>query len=204
MIIAKDPFNLVISGVGGQGNVLMSHMIGGALLKKGYFVTMADDIGAAQRAGAVTSSIRISQKKSYGPMIPEGHAHFILSLEPLEMLRMLNKYGNPKVLTLTNFEPIFPAGVLNRRDEYPDYNELRQAINGLSETAWFVDATHLALNLGAVIVTNVIMIGALVGTKQLPLTMQDIEDEIRDSFPPKRVELNLKALKIGLNTMSGN
>jgi len=201
MAIARDPFNLVISGVGGQGNVLMSHLIGGALLKKGYLVTMADDIGVSQRAGAVTSSIRISQKKSYGPMIPDGHAHFILGLEPLETLRMLNKYGNPKVLTLTNFQPIFPTSVLNRQHEYPDCNELREAIKDLSQTAWFVDATQIALNLGAVIMANVVMIGASLRTGQLPLTMSDIGHEIKDSFPLERTQLNLEALEIGFNAM---
>lgn len=201
MIIAKDPFNLVISGVGGQGNILMARMLGSVLLKNGYFVTMADDIGVAQRAGAVNSTIRISPKKSYGPMIPEGHAHFILGLEPLETLRMLNKYGNPQVLTLSNLRPNLPAGVLLGRDNYPELRKLRETIEALSETAWFVDATEIALNLGAVIAANVVMVGALVGTKQLPLTKQDIEDEIRDTFPPQRVELNLKALEAGLNTM---
>jgi len=176
-------------------------MVGSVLLKNGYFVTMADDIGVAQRAGAVVSNIRISKKRRYGPMIPEGHAHFILGLEPLETLRMLNKYGNRQVLTISNLRPNFPAGVLLGRDKYPDLKKLREAIEVLSETAWFVDATDIALKLGAVVVTNIVMLGALVGTKQLPLNRQDIEDEIRATLPPKTHELNLKALEMGLNAI---
>ena len=201
MTIAADPLNLVISGVGGQGNILMARLIGEALLKKGYFVTMADDIGVSQRSGAVSSSIRISRKRHYGPMIPEGHAHFVLGLEPLETLRMLNKYGNPKLQTLSNLRPISPAGVLLQRDKYPDLRELREAIEALSEKTWFLDATDIALKLGAVIVTNIIMLGALAATRQLPLSKQDIEDEIRETLPPKSLELNFKALEMGLKAI---
>ena len=201
MAITRDPLSLVIAGVGGQGNILMARMVGSVLLKNGYFVTMADDIGVAQRAGAVVSNIRISKKRRCGPMIPEGHTHFILGLEPLETLRMLNRYGNPQVLTLSNLKPNFPAGVLLGRDEYPDLIKLREAIEALSEMAWFVDATDIALKLGAVIATNIVMLGALVATKKLPLSKQDIEDEIREIFPPKSVELNLRALGMGLNAI---
>ena len=201
MTITRDPLSLVIAGVGGQGNILMARMVGSVLLKNGYFVTMADDIGVAQRAGAVVSNIRISKKRRYGPMIPEGQAHFILGLEPLETLRMLNKYGNPQVSILSNLKPNFPAGVLLGRDKYPDLRKLREAIDALSETAWFIDATDIALKLGAVVVTNIVMLGALVGTEQLPLDRQDIEDEIKATLPPKTYELNLKALEMGLNAI---
>ena len=162
---------------------------------------MADDIGVAQRAGAVVSSIRISKKRSYGPMIPKGQAHFILGLEPLETLRMLNKYGNPQVSTLSNLKPNFPTGVLPGRDKYSDLGKLKETIESLSETAWFVDATDIALKLGAVVVTNIVMLGALAGTKQLPLKRQDIEDEIKATLPPKTHELNIRALEMGLNAI---
>lgn len=201
MTIAEDPLSLVISGVGGQGNILMARVVGGVLLRKGYFVTMADDIGVSQRAGAVRSNIRFSKKRRYGPMIPDGRAHFIVSLEPLETLRMVNKYGNPKLRSLTNSRPINPAGVLLGRDKYPDLGDLREAIESLCEKAWFLDATGIALELGAVIVTNVVMLGALAATKQLPMSKQDIEDELRGIFPPKRIEMNLKALEIGFNAI---
>jgi len=201
MTITSDPLNLVIAGVGGQGNILMARMIGAALLKRGYFVTMSDDIGVSQRAGSVATSIRISKKRPCGPMVPEGRAHFIVGLEPLETLRMLHRYGNPKVLTLSNLRPIFPVGVLLGRDKYPNLAKLSEAIEVLSEMAWFVDATDIALKLGAVVVTNIVMLGALVATKQLPLSKQDIEDEIREIFPQRSVELNLEAFEMGLNAI---
>lgn len=204
MAIREDPLNLVISGVGGQGNIMLSRLIGRSLLSKGYFVTIGETLGVAQRGGAVMSNVRISEKMPFGPLIPEGKAHIILSLEPLEALRMLVRYGNPKVTTITNFHPLFPVSVLSRKDQYPDYDALKKTIIELSESAWFVDATDMGLKLEAPIVANVIMLGALIGIDSIPLAKEDIEAEIKASFSPDRVELNLKALKIGIESVTGN
>ena len=204
MAIREDPLNLVISGVGGQGNIMLSRLIGRSLLSKGYFVTIGETLGVAQRGGAVMSNVRISEKMPFGPLIPEGKAHIILSLEPLEALRMLVRYGNPKVTTITNFHPLFPVSVLSRKDQYPDYDALKKTIVELSESAWFVDATDIGLKLEAPIVANVIMLGALIGIDSIPLTKKDIEEEIESSFTSDRVELNLKALKIGIESITGN
>lgn len=204
MAIREDPLNLVISGVGGQGNIMLSRLIGRSLLNKGYFVTIGETLGVAQRGGAVMSNVRISEKMPFGPLIPEGKAHIILSLEPLEALRMLVRYGNPKVTTITNFHPLFPVSVLSRKDQYPDYDALKKTIIELSESAWFVDATDMGLKLEAPIVANVIMLGALIGINSIPLTKKDIEEEIESSFTSDRVELNLKALKIGIESITGN
>jgi len=204
MAIREDPLNLVISGVGGQGNIMLSRLIGRSLLSKGYFVTIGETLGVAQRGGAVMSNVRISEKMPFGPLIPEGKAHIILSLEPLEALRMLVRYGNPKVTTITNFHPLFPVSVLSRKDQYPDYDALKKTIIELSESAWFVDATDMGLKLEAPIVANVIMLGALIGINSIPLAKEDIEAEIKASFSPDRVKLNIKALKIGIESVTGN
>jgi len=204
MTIRADPLNLVISGVGGQGNLLLSRLIGRILLRKGYFVAVGETLGVAQRGGAVMSNMRISKKMLFGPLIPEGKSHIILSLEPLETLRMLVRYGNPKVVTITNFNPLFPVSVLSRKERYPDFGALREAITQLSKSAWFVDATDMGLKLGTPIVANVIMLGALVGLNLLPVTETEIEEEIKSSFTSDRVELNIKALKMGIDAIKGN
>ena len=198
----EEPINLVISGVGGQGNILLSRMIGRSLLKKGYLVSIGETLGVAQRGGAVMSSIRISETMPLGPLTPEGKAHLIISLEPLETLRMLSRYGNPKVTTITNFRPVFTVDVLTRKDEYPDYAALKQAINTLSGMAFFVDATEMALKLGNPIITNVIMLGALIAVGKIPLSREDIEAEIKASFSADRAELNLQALAQGIDAIA--
>jgi len=189
--------NVIICGVGGQGNILISRLIGRVLSQKGYFITIGETFGAAQRGGAVFSSLRISDKTFYGPLIPKGGAHVVLALEPLGTLRILNDYGNPDVMTLTNLQPVYPVGVLAGNTTYPDLSELTQAIEKLSCRAWFLNATKMATELGAAIATNIIMLGALVGSRVLPMDSRDAEEEIKNTFPPKSVDLNLKALALG-------
>jgi len=202
MITDKDPFNIVIAGVGGQGNILMNRILGTALVKKDYYITMIDDIGVSQRAGAVRTNMRISSKRQYGPMIPQGHAHLIISLEALESLRMLSEYGNPEILTLTSLRAISPAGVILGQDKYPDLKEVKKAIKALSHKAWFIDATDIALKLGAVIAANIVMLGAIVALKQLPLDIKDIQNVLKETLPAQSIDLNFKALDLGFNSIN--
>jgi len=202
MVLPQDPLNMIICGVGGQGNILISQLLARALTKKGFIVTRGETFGAAQRSGAVMSSIRISSKETYGPLIPSGKADIVLGLEPLEALRILKKYGNPVVKCITNTHPNFPIGsILSEKSKYPDQNELRQAIKSLSKKAWFIDAAAIASKLGAPIVTNIVMMGALLGTGLLEIERKDIEDEMKAAFPPDKLALNLKALDAGISAI---
>ncbi|MEE9611873.1 MAG: indolepyruvate oxidoreductase subunit beta [Desulfatiglandales bacterium] len=194
-----DPLNLIVCGVGGQGNILISRMTGRILTRNGYLVTIGETFGAAQRGGPVFSSLRISKEKYYGPLIPEGKAHVVLSLEPMETLRILMTYGNPQVITLTNSRPIYPVGVLSKRLVYPDFEAIKESIQRLSKTSSFVNATEMAIDLGSPIASNIIMLGALAGTKTIPLSEKDVEEEIKATIPGPKVELNLKALNMGIN-----
>ncbi len=196
MALLQDPLNLIISGVGGQGNVVISRLLGRAAVKRGYFVTVGETFGAAQRGGAVMSHIRISQKSSCGPLIPRGKAHIILSLELMEAIRALKDYGNPEVVTISNSYSLPPIDVIMGQFEYPGHQEIRKTIHELSQLAWFVDATRLSIDLGAPVLANIVMVGALVSHTEFPLNAGDIKDVIKDSFPPDKVELNLKAVSI--------
>ena len=202
MAISADPLNLIICGVGGQGNILLSGMVGGAYLKKGYFATIGETFGAAQRGGAVFSAVRISKKREYGPLMPEGKAHLILGLEPLETLRMVQRYANPGTVCISNIYPVVPAGVSANRETYPDMEELKNAVKALCKKAWFIDATSIALDLKAPIAMNIVMVGALLGTGQLTLTEDDIKAELRENLPPDRLEMNYEALARGMKAVS--
>ncbi len=194
----SDPYNLIVCGVGGQGNILISRMIGRILAAKGYYLTIGETFGAAQRGGSVFSSMRISQKRYYGPLVPTGQGHLVLSLEPLEALRMLAAYGNEQVVTITNTQAIQPVGVLARRNDYPQMDRLTGAIEELSQKAWFVNVTEMAVELGAPIVANIVLLGCLLGAGQLPLEPAEVEQEMQATFPPDKLELNLEAFKKGM------
>jgi indolepyruvate ferredoxin oxidoreductase beta subunit len=172
-------------------------MIGRILVGRGYYVTIGETFGAAQRGGAVHSGMRISRKRQYGPLIPMGKGHIVVGLEPLETLRILAHYGNENVLTVTNTRPIQPVGVLARRLKYPDFQHLKESINKLSKSAWFVNVSQMALDLGSPITANIILLGSLLGIKRLPFEAEEVEEEIRTTFPAAVVDLNLKALEMG-------
>ena len=198
-----EPFNLVVCGVGGQGNILISRLIGRILTAQGYTVSIGETFGAAQRGGSVFSSLRISKKYLHSPLVPKGQANIILSLEPMEALRQMKFLGNSEVRVLSNTKIVQPADVLAGRATYPDLAELESAIAALSAQAWFVPATDIALDLGSAIVTNIIMLGALVGSKTMPISLAQAEDEVRTTIPNSQIELNLEALNRGYQVTLG-
>jgi indolepyruvate ferredoxin oxidoreductase beta subunit len=198
-----EPFNLVVCGVGGQGNILISRLIGRILTAQGYTVSIGETFGAAQRGGSVFSSLRISKKHLHSPMIPKGQANIILSLEPMEALRQMKNLGNSEVMVLSNTKIVQPADALAGKVTYPDLAGLESAITKLSGQAWFVPATDIALDLGAPIITNIVMVGALVGSDTMPISLQQAEDEVRATIPNSQIELNLEALSRGYRAALG-
>lgn len=195
--LTKDPLNLIITGVGGQGNVMISLTIGSALVREGYVVTVGETYGASQRGGPVMSHVRISKETQYSPLILKGQADVVLGMEPVETLRILGKYGNPNVITLFNPRPIYSIDVISGDAEYPDLDKLVEIIKGLSAKTWIVNATEEAEKMGRPIVANTILIGSLIGLGVLPLNRELMEPVIRERFP-KAFELNMKAFDRGM------
>jgi len=194
----NDPLNVIVTGVGGQGNVLISQLMGRALVRAGYHVTIGETYGASQRGGAVMSHLRASRQAQYGPLIPQGQADVILGLEPVETLRVLGQYGNPGVTVITNSRPVYPLAVAIGTAHYPSVEEIVKALEELSSSAWLINATDIAIDMGAPILANIIMVGALVGAGVLPLAAGEFELELRESLPADRLDLNLKAFRLGL------
>jgi Pyruvate/2-oxoacid:ferredoxin oxidoreductase gamma subunit len=111
--------------------------------------------------------------------------------------------GNSEVLVLTNTKIVQTADVLAGKVTYPDFDELKSAITTLSRQAWFVPATDIALDLGPAIVSNIIMLGALVGSKTMPISLEQAENEVRETLPDSQIELNLEALNRGYQVTLG-
>jgi indolepyruvate ferredoxin oxidoreductase beta subunit len=121
----------------------------------------------------------------------------------MEALRQMKFLGNSEVMVLSNTKIVQPADVLAGKVTYPDLAELESAITALSGRAWFVPATDIALDLGYAIVSNIIMLGALVGTKTMPISLAQAENEVRATIPNPQIELNLEALNRGYQTTLG-
>jgi indolepyruvate ferredoxin oxidoreductase, beta subunit len=194
-----DPRNVIITGVGGQGNVLASQMMGQVLVQQGLVVTIGETYGASQRGGSVMSHLRISQNEQWSPLIPEGQAHLVVGLEPLEALRVMAKYGNPGVLTLTNDRPILPLDVVAGTADYPELDQIMAQLAKFSQKVWTVNATEIALEMGNPIFSNMVMLGAI-STLELdwfPLRADKFKEVLELLLPAKAMEKNLEAFRRG-------
>jgi indolepyruvate ferredoxin oxidoreductase, beta subunit len=194
---SDSSFNLVVAGVGGQGNVLVSELIGRMLMSRGFEVVVGETYGASQRGGSVMSHVRISKRKALGPLIPHGNAHLIVGLEPMETLRMLGPYGNPQVQVLTNTRAVAPISVLAGETEYPPLADMIDAIRSLSSRTWTIAATEIALSLGDAKMANLVMLGALHRLALLPFDRSDMETAVAQALPSSRMDLNRRAFEAG-------
>jgi indolepyruvate ferredoxin oxidoreductase, beta subunit len=195
--LAKNPYNIVITGVGGQGNVMASRVLSNMLVRKGFRVTIGETFGMSQRGGSVMSHIRVSPNAVWSPQIPKGMADLIVALEPVEAIRVLLNFGNPFVKVLVNLRPIYPVGVITGEDEYPPEAKIRETVAALSAEVRFLTATDEAIRLGNPILGNIVMIGAVAGLGVLPIDRELFETVIRDGMAAERVEANLRAFAIG-------
>jgi len=196
-LLIKDPYNLIITGVGGQGNVMASRVLANMLVRQRLRVTIGETFGMSQRGGSVMSHLRISKARVWSPQIPKGEADLIVAIEPIEALRVLSDYGNPDVKVLVNTRPIYPVGVITGESDYPAPEKIREAVKDLSAKAYFIDATAEAVNLGNPILGNIIMIGGVEGLGVLPFNREVFETVIREGMPASRIEANLRAFDIG-------
>jgi len=196
--LTDDPYNVIVTGVGGQGNVMASQILGHMLSRQGLSVTIGETFGASQRGGSVMSHLRVSTGSNWSPQIPKGRGHLVISLEPTEAMRVLVNYGNPKIKVLCNTRSIHAIGVISGEQKYPDLADIRSWVADLSEASWFMDATDQAMALGNPILGNIMMIGAAAGIAALPLVRQDFAAAIAANLSADKLELNLKAYDIGV------
>ena len=197
MRLSKDPMNVIITGVGGQGNVLASRVLAGMLVDAGYYITIGETFGVSQRGGSVMSHLRISQKAVMSPQIPLGSADIIIALEPMEALRVLTKYGNPDVVVLANSRVVYPIAVITGELNYPTAEEMQNTLKRISAKCWLIDATAEAVKLGNPVLTNIILIGALSATGLLPIDRRSFEKEIARKMTADKCRINLLAFDAG-------
>jgi len=202
--IVKDPYNVIITGVGGQGNVLASRMLGNILSDKGYFVTIGETFGVSQRGGSVMSHLRISGTSAWSPQIPRGQADIVVALEPIEAIRVMAAYGNDRAVVLSNTRPIYPVGVIAGEMQYPELAAIREALAGLTKSVVFIGATDEAMKLGSPILGNVVMLGAVAGTGLLPFDRDDFRTVMARSLPADRLDINLAAFDRGRKLYLGS
>ena len=190
----KNIYKIQLIGVGGQGTIKASTIIGEAAMKKGLNVVMSEVHGMAQRGGTVVTEFKIGDADS--PLIEEGAADLMIALEPAEALRALNKI-NKESFVIVNSSPIIPFTVSLGISEYPDlssvFKELRVKISNLL----VIDAQKIAKEAGSIISENMVLLGAAVATPNFPIEKDLIIQSMKENLPPQSIETNLKAFEMG-------
>jgi len=184
-------FDLVIAGVGGQGAILASDIIGKAAVDAGIPVRAAETHGMAQRGGSVVNHVRIGCE--LGTMIPVHGADLLLALEPVEALRYLN-YLSKDGIIVVNTEPVYPVTVTSGGDRYPDVSGIIATL-GNTHVVKALNAFELAREAGHPQAMNVVMVGA--ASKYLPIREERLIECIKETVPPKTVAINIRAFELG-------
>ncbi len=199
MALDKDPVTLIITGVGGQGNVLASQIVASAGIKEGLFVTVGETYGASQRGGSVMSHVRFSAKTQCGPLISEGQADIVVGMEPVETLRVMAEFGNPQTKVIVRPRPIYPPWVLAGQATYPPIEEILDKLSDLAEK---VDVVRTGDDGGKPAPANILMMGALAASGLLPISIESYEEAMREIMAPKDLETNLEAFRKGAQAMA--
>ena len=182
--------NIMIVGVGGQGTLLASRILGTLLTDKGYDVKLSEVHGMSQRGGSVVTYVKYGESIA-SPIIDRGEADVILAFERLEALRAL-PYLKKGGKMIVNDRAIDPMPVITGAAQYPDgiIEELKRHAEIIS-----LDALSLAEEAGSAKAVNVILIGVLAGTTDIP--HDDWIETLKATVPPKFLEINLKAFEAG-------
>ncbi|RLG77913.1 MAG: indolepyruvate ferredoxin oxidoreductase subunit beta [Thermoprotei archaeon] len=194
-----DNYYIMIAGVGGQGSVLLSRIIGDAALMKGLNVRIGETFGAAQRGGAVHSHVRIG-KEVYGPLLMEDDADALLALEPLEGLRRGLAYLKPEGVVIINTRKVYPIDVNVGAAEYPPVDEIIEALKKLGEIVIAADFTEVAEEAGTARAMNIAVLGAYAKVIELvdsPFDKETLLEAMKGRVPSRWLEANLKAFQLG-------
>lgn len=191
------PLNLIITGVGGQGNVATARLLGTSLLAAGYETSVGDVFGLTQRGGSVASHVRFWQGPPLPPLVPRGQMDLLLAFEPLEAVRVLAEFGHDDTAVLVNTVAVPPVGVLTGRTVYPPVEELLRDLESLAGRVVAVDGLELAHQAGDAQVLNIVMLGGLLGMGLLPVGVEALEAEVARAFPARFLDMNRAALRLG-------
>ncbi len=187
--------NILIAGVGGQGNLFASALLAKSAIRRGYSVLATETIGAAQRGGSVVSHLRISDAILYSPLVPDRQADYLVGFEPIELLRHIGKLA-PAGQYLVNMHPVLTVDCNMGLDHYPTPPEILAALAGLGRQGHVLRATEAADEIGDPLLMNMVMVGALCTVSPF-FTMDEIKSLVAEGSRPALIEANLQALDAG-------
>lgn len=185
---------LVFVGVGGQGNLLASRLLGEAALAEDIPAVVSEIHGMAQRGGIVESAVLMGNVTS--PIVSPAEADVLVSFEPVETLRALGKCNKDTVI-ITNTHPLPPFTVAAGQGTYPDVDEIVTLIRQKAGRVIALDGDAVAEEVGNPLALNMVMLGALIGSGAISITAEDMKKTISSSTKKAFLEANLQAFDKG-------
>lgn len=186
---------LVFIGVGGQGNLLASRLLGEAALAMNIPAVVSEIHGMAQRGGIVESAVLLGDVSS--PIVSASEADVLIGFEPLETLRALGKCNNNTVV-ITNTHPLPPFTVAVGQGTYPPVEETLKFIRERAKKTIELDGNAIAEEVGNPLSLNMVMLGALIGSGTTPITAEEMKKVLSTSTKKAFLESNLKAFDMGM------
>ena len=183
----------VVVGVGGQGIISFTRVIGEICVSKGIPIIVSEVHGMAQRGGVVESSITINGKS---PLVGEGEADFLIAFEPAEALRFIRRAKKDATI-LVSKEPVLPQAVKEGLEEYPELTSYFKEVENYFRGIKLIPAKGIAEEAGNPKALNTVMLGAAIALEIFPFSIKEAEETLKSWLPPKLHEVNLKALKKG-------
>lgn len=190
--------DIYLVGVGGQGIITASRIIGDAAILAGKNVLLSETHGMAQRGGSVVCTARVGEV--YSPLIPDGQADVVLSFELLEALRAVCKASKNTVVVSSN-ERMIPLSVSSQKLKYPTLDEVRIEVAKIARDFVLIEASKLAGEAGVPMSSNIVMVGALAGTGLTNLDKKHFEKAIEMNIA-RNVRENLAAFSKGFDEVS--
>ncbi len=187
-------YNIYISGVGGQGIIKTSTVIGEAAMKSDLPVVMSEVHGMAQRGGSVSTELRIGS--IYSPIIELGTSNLLISFEPVEALRAVAKISDESYVIL-NTNPIYPFNLNESEINYPDVTDILNELKDKSKEVYAMDADKIAKEAGHPLSMNMVMLGAAAAVEGFPIEKETILTSMKANLPEKSLDINLKAFNNG-------
>ena len=195
-------YSIQIVGVGGQGVLLASMVLGNAAMEAGYDVAMSEVHGMAQRGGSVLCTLRFGDDV-ISPLESVGGADLLMGFEPAETCRNIGLCNKDSQVVM-NLDPVLPSMVAAGFETYPEVDSLVKGLEKVTPNISTIDATQLAVKAGKAVAANAVMIGAVAAVKGFPLSKDLLRKTLSENVPPKFLDLNLKAFDLGYEMMSKN
>ena len=183
-----NQYSIYICGVGGQGIIKTSTIIGEAAMNQGLDVVMSEIHGMSQRGGSVSTELKIGGFNS--SIIPNQGADMLLAFEPIETIRGLDKV-NSETKIVYNTHPIVPSSTV--------YKVLKENFKHVLP----INGTELAIESGSILALNMVLLGAVTADDKFPLKKESVIEAMKNNLKPKFHEMNLKAIESGYNSIKG-